>query len=357
MKIAGIIFERLESDFKIFVTKEYPGKVGSLSDKQKQKLLRDYEKTVVSSSIMALCEEYPNIIEQQLSFSKGMSGNFRKQFQYFQAYLHVNTTVYNRMQQHFLAAKPANKKLNLIFPLYGYLTRQASQIFTLLLNGYPDGSLRLWRSLYEFAVIELLFIKEYTNENLQRQFIDHFQKAQKKKTDSHQKHYVELKHPPLEDSLINFVKTRSDTLSAQYGKTFLEEDYGWCSVIFPSQKKKVTFRDIEEYVGLSRLRPYYIWASGHCHPSFESFMEFYNADKKILHIDKILLPEIEKASYIDPLQLTLAVLDEVNRSFLELYSVSSEADINWLLFRTIHQKLQNEFRRKHKPKADKKSGG
>lgn len=351
MKVAGIIFERLESDFKIFVSKRSQGRLGSFSDKQKQKLLNDYEKVVVGNSIAALRKEYSSIIGQQLNFSKRTSASFRKRFQYLQIYLYAATTVYNRMQKHFSEGKTEGKKTNLILPFYGYLIRQAYQIFTLLLNGYPDGSLRLWRSLYEFAVIELLFIKEHANENLQEQFINHFQRAQKKKTDSHQKHHAELKHPALDESLINFVKTRVDTLSTQYGKAFLEEDYGWCKAVFPLDKKKVSFRDIEEYVGMNRLRPYYIWASGHCHPSFESFMEFYDAHDKVLYLDKILLPDINEVAYVDPLQLTLAVLDEVNRAFLELYSVSSEADINWLLFRSIHQKLQDEFRKKTKRKS------
>ena len=137
----------------------------------------------------------------------------------------------------------------------------------------------------------------------------------------------------------NLVKTEEE-LKQKYGAKFLDEDYGWAVEIF-NQSKRVKLSDIEDRVGLTRYRPFYIWASEKTHPNFGSMLDFFSENK--LDLVPIVRPSLERNSYIDPMQFTLSLLHEINLEFLKMYSDKSEYDVNMLMFREIFDSLLNSF--------------
>src|SRR5664280_890309 len=78
----------------------------------------------------------------------------------------------------------------------------------------------------------------------------------------YQEHCSSLGCEPLTPRELAHFKSGYDKLKARFGKNYLK-DYGWAAATL--KKDSPTFRDIEESVGLDRLRPFYRMANQNVH--------------------------------------------------------------------------------------------
>lgn len=340
-KIPGLIFGRLTQEFEQFCLAKTGLPPQQLTREQMEIWLPGYEQQILNDSLKAGYDRYPDFYKACINNQDTISKRVEDSFRYFFSYLNAMSSIYARLNEAIGEGKlPRNYQF--IFPLYGMLLRLADQVGILLLNGYPDGAIRIWRSLYEFSQVTLLFIQEVENEPLQKKFMEHFHRSQRKKTESFQKHHEALNHPALDVSFIEHLTERVNQFNALYGKDFLDDEYGWCSDLFQTNKR-VTLRDIEERVGLTRFRPFYIYACGYTHPGFSAMLDFFEQDEQKLKLREFDRQTTNPKAFIDPMQLTIAMLHEVNILFLQLYSFPGQEDLNITLLRNIFESLINTF--------------
>lgn len=75
--------------------------------------------------------------------------------------------------------------------MYGLIVRRSQEIGDLLLSGYIDGAMIVWRSLYEYSIILLVLALENDSE-LADNFHKHSFKNSQNKVLSYEKHYQDL---------------------------------------------------------------------------------------------------------------------------------------------------------------------
>jgi hypothetical protein len=246
-----------------------------------------------------------------------------------------------------LGRKKIDSTLKMTISLYGLTIRRADEIVNLLLCGYIDGAMIIWRSLYENAIILLLLAIENDNE-LADKYFQHSIKSQRKKVLSYNKNYKELKFRPLPPSTEKILQSEVLKAETKYGKDFLKNEYGWADSLFPD-KTKANFQLLEEKVEMNRFRPYYLLCCEHIHSGFNGFKNYMDGNKIVL--PRLVKQDIEFNKFIDPMQFTIMILHEINDYILYEFSIEEEYRVNVLLMRKVFEKQQKTF---DKPKGEKR---
>lgn len=264
-------------------------------------------------------------------------------FLFFHAYIEVARQVFSRFLKKIsktgIQASQLESKDFIFISFYGNLCRQADQICLILMNGYPDAALRLWRTFYEHCVVAVFLMKNNSNELADR-FRDSTYKGQKKSVESYAKRYEYFNLPPLDEDFIKKTNKEFESIKNSYEKDFFENDYSWAK---PFLNGKTSFGAVEEAVEMARYRPFYIWASGKVHPTFAEITDFRDDQGNII-LDRMLKPNASQVMMIDPAQLTIGCFYEVNSYFLELYS-GHEYEVNLMLFRKIWERFADALKK------------
>lgn len=331
-KYKGLLIPELAEFFMEKINElssEYKSKninIDKILDDLAPDLIQKYEEEVTNIYVKKLAKNYKTHLNIAITNLKEISKENENVFKYFFAYISIASNVFN-----FLKKEIRNKELELkdrlIISLYGYLIRIADQIGIMLLNGYPDGALRLWRTFYENAIVTQLLIKIDTNE-LASKYIDFNIVNQKRKVESYMKHHEKLKFPILNDSLIERVNLQYEETKDKVGE-HIQDELGWAADIF---NKKVRLTNIESFVKMERYRPFYKYACEQSHSNFSGFLQFFEDDSNVLNIDTITLQRSDKKALIDPVQLTIGCFHEVNLNFIPKYSIKYEEDVNLSIF-------------------------
>jgi len=227
--------------------------------------------------------------------------------------------------------------MKLCVSLYGLIIRRAQQIVDLLIDGYVDAAMIIWRSMYENAVCLLLLALEDDDE-LSSKFFEHSTKNSGRKVSTYTEHFSALNFKPLAKRVHVALEKNRNSLLLKYGKEFLRNEYGWADHLF---NRRATFKDLEGKAGLSRFRPYYLLCSEQIHANFNSFQNFMRTNKIIL--PSLLKQDIESQAIIDPMQFTISILEEVNDYITWEFSVPQERRVNQRLFHKIFEKLQKSY--------------
>jgi hypothetical protein len=345
IEIEGLLFE----DFgKIFVdtfnefvkTTNLPEKevLKKIGLKKFEELLISYEdgiSTVYLENHKFNLEEF---LKAHFRNQKKIAKTNENSFEAFILYVNGCYVVYEKILQK-LKRKKIDSTLKMTVALYGLIIRRADMIVNQLLNGYIDGAMIIWRSLYENAIILLLLAYENNNE-LADKYFKHSVRNSRKKVLSYNANYKALKFKPLPASTDNNLKSEVKNAETKYGKDFLDNEYGWADSLF-SGKQKANFRQLEERVEMTRFRPYYLLCCEHLHPSFNGLQNYMDGNK--INLQKILMPSIDLESFVDPMQFTVSILQEINEYILYEFSIEEEYNVNVLLMRKVFEKQQNTF--------------
>lgn len=269
----------------------------------------------------------------------------RESFRYFILYINECDTLYEKAYQS-ANRKKLSSTVSMVLGLYGLILRKAQQIVAILLDGYTDAAMIIWRSMYEFS-ITLTVIALEDNDELADRYYRHGLKNSKRKVESYQKNHKALKFRKLPDSTFSKLQSEESRATEEFGKTFVENDFGWADILKTDGKKARLF-DLEEMAGFSRYRPYYISCSEQAHTNFNSF-KHYMVKNKIM-LNRILDQDFEQDILIDPMQFTISILEEVTDYILYTFSVPGEYDINKKYLRKIFENMQETFKKPHKTK-------
>ena len=135
-----------------------------------------------------------------------------------------------------------------------------AEALLLLRNGFADGAHARWRTLHEISV-EACFISDQGN-NVAEQFLCHSIVSDYRSAAEYQKHYKAIGYAPPEQKAIDAVKIEHDKVISRFGDYF-RYDYGWAAQFL--NMKRPTFADLEKFVGLDHLRPFYKLANMNVH--------------------------------------------------------------------------------------------
>lgn len=267
-----------------------------------------------------------------------------RSFHFFLFYINACTVLYEKAVV-VVGRKKISSTVKLSLGIYGLILRRAQQIADLLINGYPDGAMMIWRSFYEYS-ITLLVIATEEDDALANGFFEHSVKNSQKKVTSYESNFRELKFKPLPKTTAKHLSQMKARVEGKYGAAFLESDYGWADGLFPG-KQKASFRLLEQRVSMNRFRPYYLLCSEHLHSNFNGFKRYMEGNKIIL--PRIMRHESERVGLVDPMQFTLSILDEVTDYNLYVFSDPAEYNANKKFLRMIFESMQQTFDTKHRP--------
>ena len=249
-----------------------------------------------------------------------INSNTFKQFIIFINCCHV---IYHKSYDS-IETKEVSKNLKLCISIYGLIVRKSEQIVSLLIDGYIDAAMIIWRSLYENGIAIITLLKE-KSDDLAKKFINHSVKNSEKKIESYRKNHEELKFPTVPGKVDENLKNEKKRVEDLYGKKFTKNEFGWADDLFEGNQR-ASLRLLEQRIDLNRYRPYYLLCSEHIHVGFNALNGYFEKDKVIL--PRITKQETELKSFIDPMQFTVALLYNVNDYFLEEVSAKHEYNIN-----------------------------
>lgn len=135
-----------------------------------------------------------------------------------------------------------------------------SEIITLLENGYADGAMARWRTLYELRVVAEAIDK--FGDGVAERYIDHEHVSRKREMDNDLKHPTPGDKPPVDQEIQTIINENFEEVVKEYGPSFATP-YGWASDSL--KNKKPSFRDLEAAIGLPELPPNYKMASYRVH--------------------------------------------------------------------------------------------
>ncbi len=150
--------------------------------------------------------------------------------------------------------------------LHGRSCLIAYEILTLLRAGFADGAYARFRTIHETVIIGC-FISNNGNDAAKR-YLDHSHINSAKEAMQFNKYADVLGEESISnDKMLKFEEEKQFLIN-KYGENFAKGDYGWASSFI--NQKKSTFRDIEESVDFSYMRPHYKSASNNIHTGSSS---------------------------------------------------------------------------------------
>jgi hypothetical protein len=196
--------------------------------------------------------------------------------------------------------------------LHGRACLVTGEIIILLKNGYPDGAVARWRTLYELSVTAN-FLKKHGNPTfikyLEHQYIEYDFSAK-----TYQKYAKDLHQEPLTESELARNNKYKQSLIEKYGANFIQQ-YGWASDTLNEQKGRISFKRIAENSDFAKLYPYYQMASIAVHSNARGFAVVLGQPQ---NQEKVILVGPSDAGFADPGSLTAISLLQINVQFLSI---------------------------------------
>ena len=344
IEIKGLFFENFNEIFENSLIKAI--KQSKLSEKEIIKklnpklndLISRYEDKISSVYLDNHKFNLDNFLNVHFKNQKTIAETNKESFIPFFLYINGCVIAYEKIVKQ-ISRKRINSTLKINIALYGLVVRRAQEIGDLLLSGYIDGAMIVWRSLYEYSIILLVLALE-NDSSLTDKFYKHSFSHSRKKIKSYEIHFKDLKFKPLPKSTIKNLEENEKDLSEKYGKDFIVNEFGWADDLFTG-KQKANLRLIEQRVEMSRFRPYYLLCSEQIHSSFNGLQRFMEGNKIIL--PRLIKQDLDLQAFIDPMQFTISILHEINNYILYEFSSRNEYEVNVSLMRKIFEKQQDSF--------------
>ncbi|HHQ6628252.1 TPA: DUF5677 domain-containing protein [Serratia fonticola] len=253
-------------------------------------------------------------VEEMRSFEQRLYKDWGRPLGRFELMIVMCRELGAQVNDEFRSGGNKSYKLEVLTRLHAHSVQIACEILHLLKGGYADGAMARWRSLHESAVVsKLISVSEeiVAEKYYYHKFIDDY-----KFSLSYEEHCDSLEFERLDENTAAKIKDKYDELLSKYGENYKNE-YGWCSDLF--NKKKVNFFEVESFVGLSHLRPFYKFSSNRVHIGSKSI------DYKLglslssqIWDEEILLSGPSNEGLIDPMQCAGMSLVDITDSLLSI---------------------------------------
>jgi hypothetical protein len=297
----------------------------NLLRKEGDSIFKILDDTLTDTVLSKVTENYlDEQNEKYISIRNKMLADYREMFHPYFLFVHSAYNVWSVIRK-----EVNGKHLDVAdYTLIGFLFTlcdMADEIGQALAGGSVRAALTLWRSFYEHAVTGI-FLLEKDSAELFKRFADFSHRDVKKQSESYENHHQTLKFPALTDEMAKAITDQTENLKKQHGNDFLD-DYAWAKTALG--EKTANFHKIETTAGMSRYRPFYIWASNYIHPNFRTATNMKQT--------------IDKESLIDPMQLTMFTFKLFLDRFLFRFSINHQYGTNILVFWKIIERLKKSF--------------
>lgn len=162
-------------------------------------------------------------------------------------------------------ATPQYRRIALL-KLHARSCQVAAEILCLMENGYANGAIARWRTLYEIEVIATI-ISEGGNRLAER-YLDHEVIDNRRGADLYQRNCASEGTKPITNSEMKVIRREYDGVIARYGSDFASH-YGWAAEYLKNRSPR--FVHLENAASGARMRSGYKFASYNVHASASSF--------------------------------------------------------------------------------------
>ena len=156
--------------------------------------------------------------------------------------------------------KEQNEKYVTSLQLHGRGILAAKEILILLKNGFPNGAMGRWRTLYEYAIISL-YLSEKPNL-ISKQYLDYDSIERFDEMKSYQKNASAFNLEPFTNEDVEQLSNKVSELSETYGKKYSTK-LGWAKC--NNEQIVTSFSDIEKDVNFSDFNFFYKTANNCVH--------------------------------------------------------------------------------------------
>lgn len=153
--------------------------------------------------------------------------------------------------------------------LHARACQVANEIICLMENGFADGALARWRTLYELSVVATIIADG--DEDLAERYIRHDAVEVRRQADDYEASQVPLGFAPISKQERKAIDREYLAVLNLYGPTFAYP-YGWAANHL--SQKKPTFKDLQSAAKHAGMNSYYKLASFNVHAGARSL--FFN---------------------------------------------------------------------------------
>lgn len=206
----------------------------------------------------------------------------------------------------------------------------AREILCLMRGGYADGALGRWRTLHEISVVGG-FLSDQDKSISEKYLLSRHCQAYKA-AKQYKQHEIGANLEPFDENVIEGMKKRRDQIMKEYGDE-MSKEWGWAASVI--NKTRVTFADVEAYIGLDHWRPRYKWACQDIHANHRPQNVMLGASESQ---EEVIIAMASNSGMTDPAQMTAHSITHIAAAFLML-----EPNIDRTAGMIAMQKLQDEI--------------
>lgn len=220
-------------------------------------------------------------------FEKSLLNIWKKPIDLLETLIKISTE-YGEMQLNKLKLSKINNEKNkdkygALIQIHARIIQTANAILVLLKSGYVNDANGRWRTLYELVVI-IFFLSEKDN-NMSKRYMEYSEVRAYKKAKNYEINCEMLGYKPLGLETLDKMRKCVDFLNKKWGDDFgnIYRNFNW---IPKGILKKRNFAELEKYVGLDHIHPYYDMSCDDNHGGASGLYRFGLMDRDQ---DKILL--------------------------------------------------------------------
>ena len=229
--------------------------------------------------------------------------------------------------------KTNNSKLfNVLSIIFIKCNLLVKEIECLITNGFPNGAIARWRSLFEYSIIGKFIVTNENSEDLSERYLDFLDIERCNELCEYIKYYKFFNYEELNKTTIDEVNNKKEKLIKKYNNKFVKGNYGWASDILG---KEASFSDILKKTDEQDMTLYYKFSCSYIHGSCKNILvnlaNINCINIKVNDYEKII-GNASNIGFTEPMQLTMF-------SFLDMLSVllslnPTEGDITrWFYLR------------------------
>lgn len=317
------------------------------------KIVKELLETTPPKFLKSLKSDWPRESKLQAKdragFKKRLHGRWGGGLELLRMFITISREIGSELNQERDPNKPSALAY-VLTRLHARGCQIAEEVACLLENGFADGAMARWRTLYEIAAVSSLLSK--SGELIAERYIEHEDIEGWRAAHLFQKHHQRLNQPPMTQQEITAVDARKTYLISKYGPDFVGH-YGWAAgyVTNPS----VT--TIIEASNIGHLAPYYKLASHNVHANpkgiFFKLGEVGEPEVLIAGASNAGLADPGHSTAISLLQITvnLALLNPTIDDLIHLKILQTLEDEIGEALIAAHHKLQKD------EEAFRKGGG
>jgi hypothetical protein len=234
-----------------------------LIEKSMPSLIESFEKHINIKSRKILKENRRNISK----FNKRLNKRWKTAIDQLEIFIAFNLEYGIIVSDTYRKKKPNDIKFETLLRLHARACQISNEILVLIKNGFADGAMARWRSIYEISILANFL--EKGSEELCQRYLDYYFIENHFETLEYQKNCERLGCERLsEEEILDSLKS-VEVQKEKYGNDF-GRLYGWIGDALP--KKKWNFAGMEETIEFKYMRSFYKMANNFVHSGAKGFI-------------------------------------------------------------------------------------